>query len=362
MNAASARTSVQLKLKLRPSQERTLGRWLFRLTGAWNWTVTKIDRESARGVYPSRFDLLTQVSGHGRKIGVAQDALSGIVGDAHLAWQRCFQGLSRRPRMKGRRRRLNSIPFPHGKDLKLHDRSVSVPVIGRLKFHAQEIPEGRIGEGRLIKRASGWYLRLVIQADRAPIAATGHGAIGIDPGFSRLLTLSSGEIVEHPDELRIGALRLAQAQRGKRTRLAARLSERQANRRKDRNHKLSLRLVAENALIAWSKDRTRGVAAMFGKSVSSAAHHQLRRMLIDKSRAGGRQFLEVPSRNSTRRCSACWALTGPTGLASLSVRRWQCAACGAGHDRDCNAAINTLNVALGMSVECGREAALGIAT
>lgn len=51
--------------------------------------------------------------------------------------------------------------------------------------------------------------------------------------------------------------RLAQAQRGHRRRLTARLLERTASQRKDRNHKLSRWLVSENRLIAWSKDSTR---------------------------------------------------------------------------------------------------------
>jgi transposase len=210
-----------------------------------------------------------------------------------------------------------------------------------------------------VKRASGWYLCLFIQAEPKPIAAIADGAIGIDPGFSNLLTTSAGEIIEHPDELRAGGQRIAQAQRGCRRRLTALLREREANQRKDRNHKLSRRLVAENRLIAWSKDSTKGIARSFGKSVSSASHYQLRQMLAYKSRAGGREFVEVASRNSTRTCSACRALTGPTGYAGLSVRRWTCGRCGTVHDRDVNAAINTLAGA-GAALERAREGAPGI--
>ncbi|WP_327305999.1 zinc ribbon domain-containing protein [Streptomyces sp. NBC_01298] len=40
---------------------------------------------------------------------------------------------------------------------------------------------------------------------------------------------------------------------------------------------------------------------------------------------------------STRRCSACHTKGERLGL---SVRSWTCAACGAVHDRDANAAVN----------------------
>jgi transposase len=74
-------------------------------------------------------------------------------------------------------------------------------------------------------------------------------------------------------------------------------------------------------------------------------------MLSYKSRAGGTTYVEPESKNSTRTCSACGALSGPTGLAGLSVREWDCGACGAHHDRDTNAAMNALISALGGSVE-----------
>ncbi len=61
--------------------------------------------------------------------------------------------------------------------------------------------------------------------------------------------------------------------------------------------------------------------------------------------------LEVASRNSTRTCSACGCLSGPTGLAGLSVRTWVCAECGTPHDRDQNAAINTLMAGVGTTLE-----------
>lgn len=275
-----------------------------------------------------------------------------------MAWKRRFSGLGGRPHLKGERNRLNSILFKQGVNW-IVGRKVRLTGFGVVRFHDQNIPTGRIGYARLVRRASGWYLCLWIQTDRAGIIS-GDGEVGIDPGFAHLATLSSGEQIEHPDELRAGAARLGQAQRGRRRWLTARLLERQGNRRKDRNHKLSLRLVKQNGLIAWSKDRSANLAKTFGKSVSSAGHYQLRSMLDYKCRAGGSRFIAVPSRNSTRTCSSCGALSGPTGWAGLSVRHWVCAICGVEHDRDCNAAVNTLNAARGMRVERGREAASGI--
>lgn len=352
---------VQLKLRLRPAQERQLERWLWRLTGAYNWAIRKIEQDAVVGVYYSAFDLNALVSGHGKKIGVSQEALRGVMAQAHVAWQRCFRGQCRKPRFKGRRNRLCSIVMPDGGVVQPRAGRVNIPTLGRVRFHAHDIPDGHLSYAVLVKRASGWYACLFIKAEPKPINAVGDGQIGIDPGFSSLLTLSTGEVVNHPHEWRRAERRLGQAQRGNQRRLAARLAERVANRRKDRNHKLSHRLVSENRTIAWSKDRTAALARIFGKSVGSAAHSQLRRYLAYKCRAGGREFIEVDSRNSTRTCSVCGARSGPTGYAGLSVRHWVCA-CGAQHDRDCNAAINTLKAGLGTSHESRREAASEITT
>jgi transposase len=51
----------------------------------------------------------------------------------------------------------------------------------------------------------------------------------------------------------------------------------------------------------------------------------------------------VSERNSTRTCSNCKGLTGPTGLDMLVVRSWVCSACGVTHDRDVNSARNHLS-------------------
>jgi transposase len=213
-----------------------------------------------------------------------------------------------------------------------------------------ELPEGKIKCGRVVKRASGWYLCLFIDAEPKAIERVAFGKIGIDSGFSNLLTTSDGEIIEHPRELEASAERLAQAQRGHNKQLAARIQERIANRKRDRNHKLSHRLVSENIFIAFSKDNIKGMAKRFGKSVASSAHYQLRQMLSYKMPKSGGTYVEPESKFSTKTCSECGSQSGPTGFAGLSVRHWSCP-CGAEHDRDINAARNTLFAGAGLALE-----------
>jgi putative transposase len=349
----------QLKLRLNKTQEAHLQTWLFQLTDVWNWAIRKIEQDAKDGISYSQKAFHNLLANHGKKLGIPSHTLQGMLDTAYTAWQRCYKNLAKKPRLKGQRNKLTSIPFPDPFTAP-DGKRIHIPGIGHVRFHAQDLPHGRIKSGRLVKRVSGWYLCLFIDAHPQRIPHTADGAIGIDPGFHTLLPLSTGEKIAHPHELRQTARRLAQAQRGGRTQLVARLQERLANQRKDPNHKLSRRLVAENQQLVWSKDCQTAIARTFGKSVASAGHAQLRGMLAYKCTASGRQFLEVPSKNSTKTCSVCGSLSGPTGYAGLLVRQWTCSACGAVHDRDVNAAINTLIAGVGITLEHRRKAVPGI--
>ena len=341
----------QLKLRLTRKQEATLVEWLPVLTSVWNWSIRKIELDAKGGIYYTPKGFQNLLAGTSKTLGIPSHTIQGMLALAHTSWQRCFKKLAKKPRLKGQRNRLNSIPFPDPIGAPTSNK-IKIPGLGMVRYHKQELPTGKIKCGRVVRRASGWYLCLFIDAQPATIPRMANNAIGIDPGYSHLITTSAGEKIEHPKELQRSIKRMGQAQRGGNKALVARLHERIANQRKDRNHKLSRQLVAENAVIVFSKDNLRGLSrAGFGKSVSAAAHGQLRDMLAYKSRAGGTQYLEVASTNSTRTCSSCGAKTGPQGRAGLSVRQWACSACGTQHDRDINAAINTLIAGVGTTLE-----------
>ncbi len=339
-----------LKLKLTKKQESMLNGWLWNLTGLYNFAVKKIDNDAKDKIYHSCFDLNTLIVNHSSRMGIPSTVMRGVLAQAYIAWQRCFKKISKKPRLKGRRNKLNSIPFPDPIRLP-KDNRVSVPGIGRVRYHKQDLPVAKIKCGRIVKRASGWYLCLWLDCDHSfPVNKT-NKAVGIDPGFKTLLTLSDGTKIENPRELRKGEERYAQAQRGNHKKLSARLQERQGNRRRDRNHKITRKLVEEYATICYSKDNFKGMSKRFGKSVSEAGLGQLIEMLNYKGSTCGRKIIPVSSKFTTMTCSACGSRSGPTGRDKLAVRHWTCSHCGCESDRDINAARNVLFAALGASVE-----------
>ncbi len=341
---------TQLKLRMCKTQEKTAESWLPILGSVFNFAVRKVELNAKDKIYFSKNDFQNLLANHGERLGIPSHTLQGVLCTVHDAWRRCFKKIAGKPRLKGMRNKLTSIPFPDPIKAPKGNR-ITLPSLGSVRFYKMDIPDGKIKCGRMVKRASGWYLCLFIDAEPKKIERTGYGEIGIDSGFSNLLTTSDGEIIEHPRELEASAERLAQAQRGHDKHLAARIQERVANRKKDRNHKITTRLVSENVLIVWSKDNHKGIAKKFGKSVASSAHAQIRGMLSYKSPTSGTTFVEAASKDSTKTCNECGKPTGPTGLAGLSVRSWVCRDCGASHDRDVNAAINTLNIGAGCAHE-----------
>lgn len=331
----------QLKLKLNPAQVRQCEAWLFRAAGIYNWVIRKMELDARGGRYRTAYDLMYEMTGHSRKCDVPARIIQGTVARAHQAWEQCYKRLAKRPRLKSARNRLSGLDIP-GDVRRAGEYRLSIPGLSRARYHKDTLPDGKIKACRLLRKASGWHLAVCLEAPPAVIPRVDQGAVGIDPGFSKLLTFSDGTKIDHPRELEAAAARLARAQRGGHKQRAARLQEHIADQRRDRNHKLARRLVAENTMIVFSADRHQALAKLFGKSVASSAHAQLRSMLAYKSRTGGTQYIEVDSQYSTQTCSACGARSGPSGFSGLAVREWTCPGCGAHHDRDVNAAVNTL--------------------
>src|SRR3972149_2045381 len=187
----------QIKLRLKTKQEEQLNDWLFMLTGIWNFSIRKIELDAKDRIYYTSMGFQNILANHGKKIGIPSHTVQGVLATAYTSWQRCFKKQGGKPKLKGIRRKLNSIPFPdpirapEGNYIKLQG-------VGIVRFHKQELPVGKLKCGRVVKRASGWYLCLFIDAERKSIERKAFGSIGIDPGFKDLITTSDGEKVPHP--------------------------------------------------------------------------------------------------------------------------------------------------------------------
>lgn len=344
----------EVKLKPTAKQRASMDECLWRMVSVYNTALVKCWIGLTSGRIPSPFDLGYEFKGHGKKSGMNQNAIWETCNTARNAFDRWLKkdasgARSGRPRRKSLRNKVKSITYGQSSKItKPNTKRVNVPGFGKVRCSKNQLPVGVIKGGRLVKRASGYYFQFMIDTEHKQETIPNAPCVGIDPGFKTLLTLSDGVKFENPRELRKAEQRLAQAQRGKNKKLAGRIHERLKRQRADRSHKISHEIVKNYSEIFVSDDSLKGMAKTFGKSVAEAGLGRLLNMVAYKALSSGRRFVRVNSKNTTRACSACQSLTGPTGLSMLAVREWSCNSCGASHDRDINAAQNALLSGQGM--------------
>ena len=343
--------SRELKLKLTFKQETHLNTMLKQCTGLYNLIIRKIKLDAQDKIYHSRDDLFNLFAGHSKKTDLHSRTIQGTIERAHNSWDRCFKKTSGEPKLKGIHNKLRSIPFPDPLERKkITSKTIQIPIFGKLRYIKQEIPEGKIKQLSVIKRAQGWYLILVIDSNHTfPIKDTDK-KVGIDTGFENLATLSDGTKIKNQRNYLKSQERLGEAQRGKNKKLVSRIHERIKNQRKDYNHKVSRKIIENYKEIYITNDNLKGQARKFGKSIGDAGISQLREFIIYKGENHGRKVELVESKNSTVTCNVCRSLKGPTGLSGLKERSWECSVCGTLHDRDINSAMYTLKLGLGLNL------------
>lgn len=342
----------ELKLKPTKKQEEKINLMLFQCAGLYNTVIRRIELNAKDKIYHSKFDLYHQFSGHSKRADLPAVVIKATVEQAYDAWGRCFKGISGKPVLKSVRNKTRTIGYQGTiSRRKFTDLNrINLPLMSSIKFHKQELPDGNIKCSRIVKKSTGYYLQLTIDAVHKFEVKDTVEKVGIDTGFKHLAVLSNGIKYENQRNFVKGQKRLAQAQRGHNKKLVGRIYEKIANRRKDYNHKVSKEIVQNYKEIYITNDNLKGQARRFGKSVGDAGISQLRTFILYKSGNHGRVAKLVNSNNTTMTCSCCGALTGPTGLSMLAVRGWVCSACRAQHDRDTNAGQNVLNFGLGISL------------
>ena len=204
--------------------------------------------------------------------------------------------------------------------------------------------------------ADRYFASFVICTDQAadmgrwPAAAA---EVGIDLGLAAFAVLSDGTVVRSPKFLRRAERKLRRAHRahgrkqeGSRNKDKSRAQlagahARVASKRADFHHQVSTRIIRDSQAVYVEDLCVAGLArTRLAKSVYDAGWSAFTRMLEYKAARYGRVFAKVGRFEPTSQvCSACGVRDGPK---PLSVREWTCAACGAVHDRDLNAARNVL--------------------
>jgi putative transposase len=339
-----------LRLKVRAEAYSWLNAAAIEVNAVWNWAnATSVDaadrNRRANAKFLSGFDLNNLSAGaseYFERIGA--DTIQRINCE-YAQKRRQFKKYKLRWRVsRGARRSLGWVPF---KAASLKRRGDALRFAGKTfrVFDREYLADHKFRDGCFAQDAVGdWYLCVPVEI-QAEQSAAPNAAVGIDLGLKTIATTSDGETLE-AGRWTIGhADRLAQAQRRGHKRQAKRIHRKIANRRKDALHKFSRKIVDQYQMVVVGDVSSLKLAkTKMAKSVLDSGWGTLKGFLDYKSQSAARSFQVVNERNTTRTCSSCGALTGPTGLDMLVVRRWECSECGVTHDRDVNAARNILIV------------------
>jgi putative transposase len=340
-----------LRLKVRAEAYSWLNAAAIEVNAVWNWAnATSVDaadrNRRANAKFLSGFDLNNLSAGaseYFERIGA--DTIQRINCE-YAQKRRQFKKVKLRWRVsRGARKSLGWIPF---KAASLKRRGDALRFAGKTfrVFDREYLADHKFRDGCFAQDAVGdWYLcvPVAVQVEQRTVAP--REAVGIDLGLKTIATTSDGDVLAAGKWTAGIADKLAMAQRRGHKRQAKRLHRKAARRRQDALHKFSRKIVdSYQTIVVGDVSSLKLVKTKMAKSVLDSGWGMLKGFLDYKSQSAARSFQVVNERNTTRTCSSCGALTGPTGLDMLVVRRWECSECGVTHDRDVNAARNILIV------------------
>jgi putative transposase len=360
------------KIRLHPTPEQA--NYFARAAGTarftFNWAVAEWQKQYEAGGTPSALALRTQFNEIKREqfpwvYEVTKCAVEGAFMDVAAAFKNFFEGrkAGRKtgyPKFKSKRRSRPSFYLANDK-FTLGDHWIDVPKLGRVNMAETLRFSGKILAARISKTAAWWFVSITLEIpDEIPWNT--HPPVGIDVGLNRLATLSDGRQYENQRPLaqQLKKLRRLNKELARRTKggknwlktkdTLGRAHYEIASLRLDWLHKLTTEIATTGGIVAVEDLHVKGLIRnrCLSRSFSDAAVGMLLDFLESKVPRQGGMLLKVDRFfPSSQLCHCCGARKEDLTLAD---RIFVCpnSDCGYIGDRDENAALNIILVALRM--------------
>lgn len=264
-----------------------------------------------------------------------------------------------RPRFKSKRDRRQAIRFQPDGFRVLGNGGLRLSKIGDLKVAWSRDLPSTPSSVTVIATADGRYFAsFVVEVgdETQPPVVDEHGdeaECALDLGLSAFAVDQHGNAITNPKFLRRAERKLIRAQRelsrkqkgsknrAKARKKVARQHGKVADARADWMQQETTRIARENQAVYLEDLAVSGLArTRLAKSVHDASWGAFRRLLTEKCARYGRELVIIDRWLPTSKtCSGCGAVKE---AAPLSMRTFECGACGLVMDRDRNAALNIL--------------------
>lgn len=334
---------------------KTIGYCRFVYNNGLNVKITQYEKDKTN---ISAYDLIKQLPQQKKELEwlkeVEAQALQQSLMDLDSAYKKFFK------EHKG-------FPNYHKKGVKDSYRTLNASYVTRHKIKIPKLGEIQVAEKlkkkwnirnvTISKRAEMYFISLLIDYTPPKVEKTGE-VVGIDVGVKTFAVLSNGKEYQNLKILRKYENRLSRLQRilshtqkGSNNRnkvktKLVRLYLKVANKRQDYLNKVSSEIAKSYSLVALEDLNIAGLLKnhKLAKSISDCSWGEFVRQLEYKCKWYNCELRKIGRfEPSSKLCSVCGYKMDKM---PLNVREWTCPNCNTQHDRDLNASMNILKIAL----------------